>query len=88
MASVQGTFGEVSGGYGTDDRYKVNGNINFFNDDRRISILGMSNNVNQQNFSQEDLAGVMSAGNSGKGRGGRGGGKAGTRVETMLLILW
>ena len=44
----QGTFGEVSGGYGTDDRYKVNGNINFFNDDRRISILGMSNNVNQR----------------------------------------
>lgn len=74
----QGTFGEVSGGYGTDDRYKVNGNINFFNDDRRISILGMSNNVNQQNFSQEDLAGVMSAGNSSKGRGGRGGGKAGS----------
>ncbi len=68
----QGTFGEVSAGYGTDNRYKVNGNINFFNDDRRISVLGMSNNVNQQNFSQEDLAGVMSAGASGKGRGGRG----------------
>ncbi len=65
----QGTFGEVSAGYGTDNRYKVNGNINFFNDDRRISVLGMSNNVNQQNFSQEDLAGVMSAGASGKGRG-------------------
>ena len=30
----QGTFGEVSAGYGTEDRYKVNGNINFFNDDR------------------------------------------------------
>lgn len=71
----QGTFGEVSGGYGTDDRYKVNGNINFFNDDRRISVLGMTNNVNQQNFSQEDLAGVMSSGASGRGgRGGRGGG--------------
>lgn len=73
----QGTFGEVSGGYGTDDCYKVNGNLNFFNDDRRISVLGMSNNVNQQNFSQEDLAGVMSAGNSGRGRGGRGGGGGG-----------
>lgn len=73
----QGTFGEVSGGYGTDDRYKVNGNLNFFNDDRRISVLGMSNNVNQQNFSQEDLAGVMSAGNSGRERGGRGGGGGG-----------
>ena len=73
----QGTFGEVSGGYGTDVRYKVNGNLNFFNDDRRISVLGMSNNVNQQNFSQEDLAGVMAAGNSGRGRGGRGGGGGG-----------
>ena len=70
----QGTFGEVSGGYGTDNRYKVNGNINFFNDDRRISVLGMTNNVNQQNFSQEDLAGVMSSNaNARGGRGGRGG---------------
>ena len=69
----QGTFGEVSAGYGTDDRYKVNGNINFFNDDRRISVLGMSNNVNQQNFSQEDLAGVMSS----SSKGGRGGGMRG-----------
>lgn len=74
----QGTFGEVSAGYGTEDRYKVNGNVNFFNEDRRISLLGMSNNVNQQNFSQEDLAGVMSSGASGKRRGGgRNGGRGG-----------
>lgn len=70
----QGTFGEVSAGYGTDNRYKVNGNVNFFRDDQRISLLGMTNNVNQQNFSQEDLAGVMSSGTG--GRGGRGGGKS------------
>ena len=75
----QGTFGEVSAGYGTEDRYKVNGNINFFNDDRRISVLGMSNNVNQQNFSQEDLAGVMSSSAKGGGRGRRGGGGGGGR---------
>ena len=61
----QGTFGEVSGGYGTDDRYKVNGNLNFFNDDRRIPVLGMSNNVNQQNFSQEDLASNFMVGSLG-----------------------
>lgn len=74
----QGTFGEVSAGYGTEDRYKVNGNVNFFNEDRRISLLGMSNNVNQQNFSQEDLAGVISSGASGKRRGGgRNGGRGG-----------
>lgn len=75
----QGTFGEVSAGYGTEDRYKVNGNINFFNDDRRISVLGMSNNVNQQNFSQENLAGVMSSSARGGGRGRRGGGGGGGR---------
>lgn len=44
----QGTFGEVSGGYGTDDRYKLNGNINFFDDDRRISVLGMTYSEYQQ----------------------------------------
>lgn len=73
----EGVFGEVSAGYGTDDRYKVNGNVNFFNDDRRISVLGMSNNVNQQNFSQEDLAGVMSSSAKSGGRGRRGGGGPG-----------
>lgn len=73
----EGTFGEVYGGYGTEDRYRVGGNVNFFDGDRRVSVLGMSNNVNQQNFSQEDLAGVM-ASSAGKGRGGRRkGGKAG-----------
>lgn len=70
----EGTFGEVSAGYGSDEHYKVNGNVNFFNEDRRISVLAMSNNVNQQNFSQEDLAGVMSS-NARGGRGGRGGGR-------------
>lgn len=85
----QGTFGEVSAGYGTEDRYKVNGNVNFFNEDRRISLLGMSNNVNQQNFSQEDLAGVMSSGASGKRRGGgrkggRGGASGGNASDFMV----
>ncbi|MFI3289580.1 MAG: outer membrane beta-barrel protein [Rikenellaceae bacterium] len=63
---TQGKFGELYAGYGTDDRYKVGGNVNLFNEDRRISILGMSNNINQQNFSQNDLAGVMSASSSGR----------------------
>ena len=49
---------------------KVNGNVNFLNEDRRISLLGMSNNVNQQNFSQEDLAVIWSMPN-GMPNGGR-----------------
>lgn len=63
-----GTFGRVYAGYGTDNRYNAGGNINFFNDDRRISVLGMSNNINSQNFSQEDIAGVMSANSFGGGK--------------------
>lgn len=84
----QGTFGEVSGGYGTDNRYKVNGNINFFNNDRRISVLGMTNNVNQQNFSQEDLVGVMSSGaggRGGRGGGGRSGGMGGGNASNFMV---
>lgn len=65
----EGTFGKVYGGYGTDNRYNVGGNINIFDESQRLSVLGMSNNVNQQNFSQEDLSGVMSAQSS--KRGGR-----------------
>lgn len=63
-------FGDLYAGYGTDNRYRAGGNINLFGKERRISILGMSNNINQQNFSQEDLAGVMSSSqNKGGGRG-------------------
>lgn len=69
-----GTFGRVYAGYGTDDAYKAGGNVNFFNQDKRISVIGQSNNINIQNFSSEDLVGVASAssGGGGRGRGGRG----------------
>jgi uncharacterized membrane protein YgcG len=71
-----GQFGKVYAGYGTDDRYQAGGNINLFNGDQRISIIGLSNNINRQNFSSEDLLGVV--GSSGRGRGGRrGGGRPG-----------
>lgn len=70
-----GNFGRVFGGYGTDGRYSGGGNVSFFNNDRRISLIGLVNNVNQQNFSSQDLLGVTSTGNRGGGgqRGGRGG---------------
>ncbi|MEA3477389.1 MAG: outer membrane beta-barrel protein [Bacteroidota bacterium] len=68
-----GKFGRVYGGYGTDNRYTAGGNINFFNDDQRISILGLSNNINQQNFGSQDLLGVMSSSSRRRGPPGRGG---------------
>lgn len=66
-----GNFGRIYGGYGTDDRYSGGGNVSFFNNARRISLVGLVNNVNQQNFSSQDLLGVSGGGG---GRGGRGGG--------------
>ncbi len=76
----QGQFGRFNGGYGTDDRYIASGNINNFSGNMRLSLLGLSNNVNQQNFSQQDLLGVMNTSGGGGPRGnfrGPGGGMPG-----------
>jgi hypothetical protein len=77
-----GKFGKVYAGYGTDDRYTAGGNINFFKGAQRITILGLSNNINQQNFSSDDLLGVTAnvrSQNRGGGspRGGSRGGSSG-----------
>ena len=73
-----GVFGKVLGGYGTDNRYLFNGVVNVFNDDQRLTVLAQSNNVNQQNFSTADLAGVAAgSGSRGSGGGGRRGGGGG-----------
>ncbi|MEM8966329.1 MAG: outer membrane beta-barrel protein [Bacteroidota bacterium] len=71
-----GQFGKAYAGYGYDNKYQLGGNINIFDDERRISLIGQANNINQQNFATEDLLGVV--GNaSGNHRGGRPGGRQG-----------
>jgi hypothetical protein len=70
-----GQFGRVYGGVGTDSRYNGGGAVNIFSGSRRISLIGLTNNVNQQNFAFEDLLGVLGDGSSGRRGGGpRGGG--------------
>lgn len=66
-----GQFGKIYAGYGTNDRYIAGANVNFFKGVRKISIIGMSNNVNQQNFASEDILGIQ--GSSGTQQGKRGG---------------
>ena len=71
----QGQFGKLYAGFGydadteTEDKFKyiAGGNANVFSGDSRISFIGLFNNVNQQNFSFEDILGVSG------GSGGRGG---------------
>lgn len=69
-----GQFGKAYAGYGYEDKYQAGGNINVFDGDRRISFIGMSNNINVQNFSSEDILGVMGSGGGRARGGGRGGG--------------
>ena len=68
----QGVFGKVYGGYGYQPetegltghhKYNVGGNINLFHGSSRLSLIGLSNNVNKQNFALEDIISV-SGGNA------------------------
>jgi len=65
------TFGKLYAGYGTDDRFNAGGNINYFNGKQKFSLIGTSNNINQQNFTAEDLLGVSAGGLRGGGMSGR-----------------
>lgn len=72
----QGKFGKLYAGYGDNNRYSAGGNLNYFKEKRRVSVIGMSNNINQQNFSAQDLTGVVGPqtntrrGGGAMGRGG------------------
>ena len=79
-----GVFGKLYAGYGylTDSRYSAGGNVNWFDGNRRLSLIGMSNDINQQNFASQDLLGVSGTGG---GRGGRGGGGGGGAASNFLV---
>ncbi|MBM3398963.1 MAG: TonB-dependent receptor [Bacteroidetes bacterium] len=67
MKFRNGSFGKAYAGYGTDERFRNGFTYNRFKNQRRITILGSLNNVNEQNFSTEDLMGVMAGGGGGGG---------------------
>lgn len=68
----KGYFGRFVAGVGDNDRYQASAMFNRFDNDRRISILAGSNNLNKQSFSFSDI--VSNMGGGGGGRGGSGGG--------------
>ena len=83
----KGQFGKIYAGYGTDDRYIAGGNVNLIKGNSRISIIGLTNNVNQQNFSSQDLLGVTGGNSGAQGRGGssdRGGSKGGSSNNFLV----
>ncbi len=50
----QGYFGTVLAGYGTDDRYTANFNLNRFWNGNQITLLGNANNVNELGFTDSN----------------------------------
>ncbi len=89
----QGKFGKLYAGLGYDaedgakDRlkYLAGGNVNIFGGDSRLSVLALFNNVNQQNFSFEDILGV--SGGGGGGRPGRGVGQYMMRPQSGVATV-
>lgn len=89
-----GQFGKIYGGYGIDakgqgvsDKFIGGGNINLFKGDRRFSIIGLTNNINQQNFSTQDLSGMAgSSGGGNRGGGGMGGPGGGGNSANNFLV--
>ncbi len=84
-----GEFGKAYTGYGTDDKYNAGLTFNSFNGSRRLSVIGMSNNINQQNFNTSDIMNLMgSSGNNnqggGFGRRGMGGPGGGGGADNFL----
>jgi hypothetical protein len=67
-----GIFGKVAAGLGSEESWKAGMSVNFFKDKRKLTILGNSNNINEQNFSTDDLLGVMSTSPSNRVQGQRG----------------
>lgn len=75
-----GQFGKIYSGFGipaendpNDFKYQLGGNFNYFNGDRKISLIGLSNNINIQNFSIDDILGALGSNNNQRGRGNFGG---------------
>lgn len=71
-----GQFGKMYAGYGDDQRFQSGVSVNFFKKAQRLTIIGLSNNINQQNFSNQDILGVLGSSGGGPGGGQGGGGGA------------
>ena len=63
----KGYFGKFLGGYGTDDRYESSFIVNLFNNNRKISLLGSSNNINAPGFSMDEVFDNMGGGRNNRG---------------------
>jgi len=60
----KGLMGKLMGGLGTNDRYESSGMFNYFQGNRKISVLAASNNINSTGFSMDEIFDNMGGGRS------------------------
>lgn len=83
---ADGQFGKVYAGYGTENHYNAGFNANIFNGKQRLTFIGLSNDINLQNFANDDLLGALSMPKGGnRGGGGRYGPQTGTNPSDFLV---
>lgn len=80
----KGYFGKFLGGYGTDDRYESSFILNFFNNNRKISLLGSSNNINAPGFSMDEVFDNMGGGRNNRGASVNRGQASGITTSNLL----
>jgi outer membrane receptor protein involved in Fe transport len=68
LRNQKAQFGKGYVGHDGDRRYQAGGNATVLRGSTRLTLIGLSNNINQRNFSPMDLFGAMSS-NAGGGAG-------------------
>ncbi|RED95644.1 outer membrane beta-barrel protein [Marinoscillum furvescens] len=48
-----GQFGKSNAGVGTNGTYRAGASVNFFNNDRRVTVTGLSNNINTTRYTAD-----------------------------------
>lgn len=72
-----GMFGNITGGYGTDDRFTGKLSLNRFSKGQQLSVVATGNNINEQGFSIDDYMTFSGGASAFAGGGG------GTRTITI-----
>jgi hypothetical protein len=60
-----GMFGQLEGGYGTDDRFGTKANVFSFSKNTQLAVIGKYNNLNNTGLSWDEFYTLKSAGGSG-----------------------
>lgn len=49
----RGQFGKTTAGYGLDNKYQLGASVNFFDNDSRTTVTGLSNNINAVKYTAD-----------------------------------